>query len=81
MTASGHESGSGDRVTGTDHDNPPGEQGNANARAGTGSSQKTETGPGKSDPDEASSGPKTATGQGVIHDLSDSSPRRVCSDE
>ena len=70
MTASDHESGGGDRVTGTGHDDPPGKQVNANARAGTGSSQKTETGPGESDPDEAGSGPKIATGQGGIHDPS-----------
>ena len=70
MTASGLESGGGDRVTGTGHDDPPGEQGNGNARAGTGSGQKTETGPGESDPDEAGSGPKTPTGQGGIHDPS-----------
>ena len=70
MTASGHESGGGDRVTGTGHDDPPGEQGNANACAGTGSGQKTKTGPGESDPDEAGSSPKTATSQGGIHDPS-----------
>ena len=49
------------------HDDPPGEQGNANARAGTGSGHKTENSPGESDPD---SSPKTATGQGGIHDPS-----------
>ena len=65
MTASGHESGGGDRVTRTGHDDPPGEQGKANACAGTGSGQKTETGPG-----EAGSSPKTATCQGGIHDPS-----------
>ena len=70
MTASGHESGGGDPVTGPGHDDLPGEQGNVNARAGTGSSQKTKTGPGASDPDEAGSGPKTATDQGGIHDPS-----------
>ena len=62
MTASGDESGSRDRVTGTGHDEPPGEHGNANARAGTGNSQTTETGHGESEPDETGSGPKTATG-------------------
>ena len=56
MTASGHESSEGDRVTETGHIDLPDEQGNANAPTKTGSGQKTTTGH-----TESGSGPRTAT--------------------
>ena len=71
MTASGHESGGGDRVTGTGHDDPPGEQGNANARApGPVAVRRPRPVPARATPTRQGSGPKTATGQGGIHDPS-----------
>ena len=43
MTANGHESGEGDRVTANGHDDLPDEQGIMNAVDGIGSGPKTET--------------------------------------
>ena len=71
MTASGHESDEGDRVTANGHDDLPGEQGIANAVDGICSGQKTATGidpriesglpESKGECDGIGSGPKTAT--------------------
>ena len=56
MTASGHESGAGDRVTTSGHDDLPDEQGIANAPAVAGSAPKNATGHAESEPDESGSG-------------------------
>ena len=76
-TASGHESGEGDRVTANGHGDLPGEQGNANAVGATGhvESGLGETGinprivtdlpESESERDVTGNGPKTATGHAV----------------
>ena len=61
MTASGHESGEGDRVTANSHGDLPNEQGIASAVDEISSGPKTMTGPAESDPGETGSGSRTAT--------------------
>ena len=79
MTASGHESGEGDRVTASERSQrPPDEQGIASAVAVTSSGSKTSTGHAKSDPGETGSGPRTATGLAESeseHDATGSGPK------
>ena len=60
MTASGHESGYGDRVTASGHGDLPDEQGNTSAVDATGSGPKTATDHVESNPGESGSGPRTA---------------------
>ena len=62
MTASGHESDKGDRVTANGHDGLTGEQGIANAVDGIGSGQKTATGHVESGLSETGIDPRIETG-------------------
>ena len=61
MTASGHESGEGDRLTANGHDDLPDEQGIANAVDRIGSGLKNATGHVESGRGETGSDPKIAT--------------------
>ena len=66
MTASGHESGEGDRVIANSHDDLPGEQGNANAVDAISSGQMTPTGHVESGLSETGIDPRIATRPGAV---------------
>ena len=72
VTASGHESGEGDRATTSGHGDLPDEQGIANAPAETSSDQKIAAGHIESDPNEIGSNPRTETPSESERDVTDS---------